>query len=378
MTRAGWIVAILGVTLFAAASCDGRFRPSQSASARRAPLSMPDFSDLDDGVELDVLSYNVFLRPPPVGWGDATRCRAREIGRRLAARADEYDLVVLNETFAQEAMRSMMETLGEAFPHRILRKPDASALATNGGVSVLSRHPLDAVHTEPFETCAGTMSDCRSTKGFVHAEVDVSPMADVDLLATHLDAGSRTGDHRARIGQLQTIRNYIDSLASHRRSPLLLLGDLNIDGLRRTVAPRARAGARTSEYESMMATLSPACDDCSGRRCGPECSQGPTDAVASLLGALPMTRRETRKLNSLNCSGQSLFPCESPNRGTHWRDRQRLDYVMVFDRPDADPSARVVSAEHEAFDGERCDTPYLSDHKAVASEVQLSPGETSR
>lgn len=379
MRRIGRVIGSLGVALLAFASCDGRFRAPQSPNTRPAPLSLPDFSTPDDGLELRVLSYNVFLRPPPVGWGDATLCRAREIGRRLAARADEYDLVVLNESFAEEAVHSMMETLGDAFPHRVLRKPEASALATNGGVSVLSKHPLDSVRTQAFDTCAGTMSDCRSTKGFVHARLDVTPLADVDVLATHLDAGASTDDHRARLGQLQTLRNYIDGLPSSHRSPLLLLGDLNVDGLRRSVAPGARAGARTSAYASMMATLSPNCEDCSGGHCAAVCAGSPVDAVASLQGALPITRRESRPLNSLNCSGQSLFPCSSPNRGANWRHRQRLDYVMVFDGADArsSSSARVVSARHEAFDGERCDTPYLSDHKAVASEIRIAPADPS-
>ena len=74
--------------------------------------------------EIRVLTYNVFMRPEPVSYGDKTACRAQRIGRWLAR--GDVDIVALTETFRREDVETLTAKAGSRFPHQVVSKPTGS------------------------------------------------------------------------------------------------------------------------------------------------------------------------------------------------------------------------------------------------------------
>jgi endonuclease/exonuclease/phosphatase family metal-dependent hydrolase len=318
------------------------------------------------------LTYNTFLRPPPVGWGDANECRATRIGGLLARRADAFDVVALEESFSESALRDLLDALGERLPYRILRQPNSTFMRTNGGLTLLSAHPIESYTTRSFDTCSG--ADCLATKGFVHAVLTLSSTLKLNVVATHLDAGDGWGDRTARRRQLGRIRSYLETNTSIQRWPTVLLGDMNVDGL---AAPRGSETprSRTDGYREMMQRLGQSCVSCQSALCHATCDRSPVDTFRRAHGPWPWNERSTRFANTHNCPSESLGGCREPAGRTDWRARERLDYVFSFGAPDRKPDFEVDvrRAGHWPLASDACGTDYLSDHQAVTAEIYFRP-----
>ena len=92
--------------------------------------------------ELSLLTYNVFLRPEPVSYGDKTSCRAERIGRWLSD--GDADIVALTETFHRNDTASLTDHAIGRFPFQVLRQPTGTGiLGVSGGLSILSRWPIE-------------------------------------------------------------------------------------------------------------------------------------------------------------------------------------------------------------------------------------------
>lgn len=371
-------LAVLTLSVQFTSSCHGTLRNAESlkldspfssllpASTNREPNAEPVTS-------LDVMTYNVFLRPGPVSWGDANDCRATAIGKELARRAGDLDIVVLNESFSGDAVDNLAETVGQRYPYRVLRRPRAEPLRINGGVSLLSRYPIRDVFTETFETCA--FDDCLASKGFLHAVIEVSESLRVNVLASHLDAGSSKADRRARHQQVENIRRYMDDHEVGRDWPTLLMGDLNVDGIRGPLGALTDDQRARPEYRRLLSTLSKPCRQCADGRCSNLCGQRPADVVTTASGPWTFEAEQTRKVNSINCLGQSIGNCSgSPNRRKNWKKRKRLDYILSFEQPrTSGVQLDVRDAAHLPFrdENQTCDTEYLSDHQAVRASFDI-------
>lgn len=258
---------------------------------------------------LQVMTYNVFLRPEPVSFGDETRCRARRIGSWLAD--SELDFVALTETFQPDDVRTLSSLSKNRFPHQVLRQPQGGALGISGGLSLLSRWPIESTRTIRYDECSGTFSDCVAAKGALHAVVRVSQNERVNVVATHLDAGGSASDRTARAAQIEQLRTFLDEV-DQELGPTIVLGDFNIDALN-----------GDGEYEEMMLAL----------------------ALAPSKVDAPST---------LNCS-TSIW-CHEPVPD------EQLDYV--FTRTAEKRLQREVTYHHPMEDA-ACGARYLSDHRAV-------------
>lgn len=359
-------------------SCDGENLAVDRSSLEGSPpaVSVDDDARAANGLpeQLRVLSYNVFMRPDPIGWGDSGFCRAEKIGETLADRAKSLDFVVLNETFESQAVDRLADALGEAFPYRAFQLPDRNFLSTNGGLSILSRYPIRELYTETFDSCI-SWGDCFAEKGFLHAVVEVTSSVRVNILATHLESGAVSGSSETRNGQLAAIREYLESRDVGEDWPTLLMGDLNINGIRGLVDFVGPEQPERSEYQQMLSTLSGSCSGCAGDGCiERSCEERPVDAMRTEHGPWAFTRDQSESLHTMNCREQSLEPCRSYNAPGAWRDRERLDYILKLrtGRPSR-ARAEFTDAEHLAFRDDSCGTSYLSDHKAVRADVALRP-----
>jgi endonuclease/exonuclease/phosphatase family metal-dependent hydrolase len=307
-----------------------------------------------------------------VNWNDRTSCRARRIAERLVSDPEAPDIVVLNETFEESDVVELASRARERYPYQRLGLPRSEQLiGTNGGLSILSRYPIESLETESFGTCNEVFGDCLATKGIIHALIRLSDDLKINVVATHLDAGQTPDDRRARRQQLTQIRDYLRARVDRQKWPTLLMGDFNVDGL----MPGSEQGESEddSEYSEMLGLLG-----------------HPRDVIASLRDAWPFDRAGTRELNTINCAGISILPCRSPNHDEGRHLRERLDYILLYGteplertrelvergrarlaRARSKITTRVVDAMHLPFRDRACGTDYLSDHQAVAATLEL-------
>lgn len=312
----------------------------ESAGDAAATIIRPtDAPFLEDRApsEFNVLSYNVFLRPPPINVRDAPWCRAGKIGDFLAD--SSVDVAALQETFQPSAVSELAERAAQGLPYQVLRQPAAGLVGTSGGLSILSRYPIEEARTLTFSECRGAFSDCAAAKGAVHAVIRVSETARVNVVATHLDAGGSDANRAARVTQLDELRDFISEI-DPATGPIIALGDFNIDGL-----------SDDGEYEDLLAVL------------GFRDAEPPTSA------------------STINCNTTVL--CEQPVAPA------RLDYVFSLE----DDRRLVAGAtQHLPRADDECGgARYLSDHRAVwttfhsalpwaerAGPVSANPSRTAR
>lgn len=305
-----------------------------------------------DHVELNVFVLNAFLRPTPLSVGDENSCRAERIADHVASSVDLPDFVVFTEAFSEDAVGTMTKRLRTKFPYFNVRKPEREGIAlTNGGLAIFSRFPIERWSTRTFDTCAGWLSgkgDCSASKGVLHALVKVRDDLKVNILATHLDAGSRPQDRDARASQFAQIQEFMGSIDDLQKWPTMFAGDFNVAG-------NEYQPSLSSEYKKMWASLGE-----------------PIDAYKFVRGTWSKTREHFEHLNTMNCRGGGLVGCRDMTTNENWSASSRLDYLFVY--PTSEPhlaNLDVVNSTHDTLRDNSCGTRYLSDHRAVMSRVRL-------
>jgi hypothetical protein len=169
-------------------------------------LSSNLFADNDKSIELKILVYNthglpgIFLRDKP-------EIRFPLIGDKTK----EYELSLLQEDYAHhKKLISSMKSESKIFRGRLGNK-FLCPICTGSGLTSIANLPHDwniEVVNESFKTCSGWISgwnDCFAKKGFQILKITPPLRESLFLVNTHLDAGSRESDRRARKNQLDQI-----------------------------------------------------------------------------------------------------------------------------------------------------------------------------
>jgi len=180
--------------------------------------------------QLDVLTYNVYLRP---FFHDGQEIRARLLINKLSG----YDAIVFQEAYADPARKTLRAGLRSRYPFHTRVLGEDSGLHQDGGVLILSKWPLTrqrqlvftddspSAHLCPGpECCAG--GDCYADKGVVYARIDKAGHR-FHIFGAHLQSGR---EHwRIRKDQLRVIRNFIISQHNRANEPVIIAGDMNVD-----------------------------------------------------------------------------------------------------------------------------------------------------
>lgn len=182
--------------------------------------------------DFSVLSYNVHGLPGIVSRDGPAR-RMRAIGELT----NEYDVVLLQETFAnrgvlltQSVHGIVVVGNGAKFPLWPILAPFCGSCGA--GLTALLRYPserLVAKDREPFGVCAGWLggaNDCFANKGFIRLRARLRDGVQVDFYDLHLDAGRDDASGRARDLQLVKLEGWI---WDHSRDvPVVIGGDFNM------------------------------------------------------------------------------------------------------------------------------------------------------
>lgn len=196
-------------------------------------------------LELDVLTFNAYLRPSVMAEGQDQRTPL--MAEQLAGR----DILLLQEVFSDRHRRQLLDDLATAYPYRTRVLGRDRGFAQDGGVMILSRWPIEAEFQRPFgRLCAG--KDCLADKGVLYARIDKAGQR-VHVLATHLQSGR--DKHALRMAQLRVIRELMGAMAIPSDEPVLLGGDLNVD---RLVPGAPAAGGYHGAMLSALAAAEPA------------------------------------------------------------------------------------------------------------------------
>lgn len=214
--------------------------------ARGEDLPQPPTDNPDS---LSVLAWNVQLLPeiPLVaGTQRAQSDRVWRIGRALA-NGPAYDAVVVSEAFDDRWRDNLAQSVADRYPHRTKVVGRDRGLDQDGGVMILSRWPIERVAEAAFAgLCNG--DDCRADKGVIYARIRKAGRR-YHVLGTHTQAAyQRPAEPVAvsvRAAQFALIRRFVDQLGIPASEPVVVAGDLNVNGATRQEA----------EYRDMLATL---------------------------------------------------------------------------------------------------------------------------
>lgn len=176
---------------------------------------------------LRVVSYNAWLLPLV---SSEFLARREQIPPALAAL--EPDVLCLQEVWDQGSLDAITGHLAHRLPHR---------LEAGGGLALVSRYPVRAWYFQPFpDHEALSFFERFAKKGYVSAVLE-TPAGYVRVVVTHL-AHARGEDRPAHTAQLETLA---DALATERRLPTILCGDLNFRAV--------TGGAPSDELRTLLA-----------------------------------------------------------------------------------------------------------------------------
>jgi endonuclease/exonuclease/phosphatase family metal-dependent hydrolase len=335
----------------------GRISYFRGGSILRRPTGI----SIDGALRLRALTFNVQFRDPLAdviepGWPN-TDDRARAVGEAIA----RFDVVALNEAFLEsrrEAILAEAERHADRCGHRG-RLPDGShfdvAIGTeagsrafqlfealyqafagdeiepleDSGLVLLSRFPVIGIGTHRFAASSG--EDSVAAKGVLHAVLwrgGRAPLSDViHLFATHLQADN----HPVRDLQLGELVRFIDRETwNSRDAPVILLGDLNLDG-------------------------------------GPGAQADSTSGYAGFLRLLDTHDLEVVDLWTQLHPGTNGFTSPNP------APERRIDYFFLSRRSSAFSGIEPEAVNVERFPWHHDGVSTLSDHNAVGARLTWLP-----
>lgn len=162
---------------------------------------------------LRVLSYNVWGMPFPIRPAHKKLREAPKIIPQLQA-----DILGMQEVFIR---RSKDLAKMKEYPHVAFGAGPKGLKVLGSGLLIASKYPLSNIATMTYKKCSG--SDCLARKGALYARVTIPGQGEIDVINTHLNAGS---NRKTKEAQLNQLFDFVSKHRSHR--PLILLGDFNL------------------------------------------------------------------------------------------------------------------------------------------------------
>jgi len=293
------------------------------------PLAFGPAARVTNGtLAFSVLTWNTFgAAQGPIsflrwrGVLDAHRYDHPDVRRTLG----EADVACMQELYLSEA-EQFFDALGHASKERDHNRNTLSPLAFGGSGLGVATHGRIASHARRAFLPPHVHSERFARKGMMHVCVEIDG-AFVDVVNTHMQSGTGLAARIIRKRQLDEIRRFTLDVG-RSGAPMIVCGDLNIDGLSR--------GGR-AEYAEIARALAGFVD--LGAR---------TDDVTYDTENNALARRHA--------------PDEPP---------QRLDYMFV-----ADPRA-VLEVEaiervfHVALESSERPRTFASDHYAIKARFKV-------
>eukprot|EP01102_Stenamoeba_stenopodia_P000697 TRINITY_DN10647_c0_g1_i1.p1 TRINITY_DN10647_c0_g1~~TRINITY_DN10647_c0_g1_i1.p1 ORF type:complete len:425 (+),score=88.98 TRINITY_DN10647_c0_g1_i1:103-1377(+) len=296
----------------------------------------------DEKVELSVLSYNLFIRPPGIK-NNADDFKSERMEEFIKVMGN-YDIIGLQELFSafsnrQQQLIDAAKRVGFLYHTKPKPHNTFSPFLVDGGLLLLSKYPI--VDSDSMIYVQGVQSDALASKGVVYARIQLneSSSSSIHFFLTHTQASYTssnpylaTKSENIRAQQLKELSSYMKLKMSTHPGPSILLGDLNVNGRK---CP-ANADEDSEEYLKMLSIF-----------------QSPDHTICDLLkvhqGGQPVTFGDV----FVDSYTDQVKPRET--KLTHPEDlctQQRLDYIFLIEslrggETEADDSESFVELQRQ-------------------------------
>ncbi|HOU69815.1 MAG TPA: endonuclease/exonuclease/phosphatase family protein [Methanothrix sp.] len=138
------------------------------------------------------------------------------------------NVVGLTEIFIDSEKKKIKEDLSTIYPYT-REGPDEIDIEQDGGLLLLSRHPILDSHQTIFRQSSGW--DMLSNKGVLHAHIELQghPIG-YDIFLAHTQDPDAGGDAKETLKEQLTHLNSFIQACRSPYCPALLMGDLNVNG----------------------------------------------------------------------------------------------------------------------------------------------------
>ncbi len=182
-----------------------------------------DPADANDANVLNLMSYNVFMRPLPLFPDDDQVARAN----RIADYVHDMDAIILQEVFDNDTRATLLSNLATEYPYQTDILDDPGNPLEDGGVVIVSKWPIESEDQYLWgDTC--WEDDCTANKGVMYASINKLGKK-YHIFGTHMDAFNDIEDVDTRKEQLVEWKNFIDGKGIPQDEAILMGGDFNID-----------------------------------------------------------------------------------------------------------------------------------------------------
>ncbi len=237
---------------------------------------------------------------------------------------------------------------------------------------ILSKYPFEETNKIVYDD--GIVEDSLAAKGVLHARVKVSAKHSLNVFVTHLQAAyhypASKNEVRVQKKQLQQMCKFVKSTTKNDTSPILILGDFNIDAFQDEI---------NSLYTYMMKSFGQVDDTNKIRDLIRESHGGKSSPTTVPY----LFNKETGKEHSLGSNIETETGPRLPsasyikdNLSTLSLRPQALDYALLFDRGDKNLRARARVEEFRMSDVDPSKTTtypffYMSDHFGLCVDLRF-------
>ncbi|KAG5634706.1 hypothetical protein H0H81_001044 [Sphagnurus paluster] len=160
-----------------------------------------------------LLSYNVAGLPELLSSGNPSTNTPL-----ISPRLKPYSIIHVQEDFNYHA--ALYASDSHAF-----RTPTSGGVPFGSGLNTLSDFPYIDFERTKWDDCYANSGDCLTPKGLTFMRVRVAEGVWVDIYNLHTDAGSDSGDIKARASNLNQVSQYIQKWSVGM--PVVVMGDTN-------------------------------------------------------------------------------------------------------------------------------------------------------
>ena len=201
-------------------------------------FQVPPSDTLDPNV-LNVLSYNVYLRPQVLFPEDDQDVRIHHIADYVHG----FDAIMFQEVFDNGPRATLLANLAAEYPYQSSVTGDPSNPLEDGGTLIVSRFPILAEDQYLWGSNCH-LDDCTANKGIKYVSINKLGTP-YHLFNTHMDAFNDPPDILMRITQMELFNDFIDSLNIPTSEAVFMGGDFNVD----------RISNKLGEYDSLWTTM---------------------------------------------------------------------------------------------------------------------------
>lgn len=189
-------------------------------------------------MKIRFLTYNLAMLPSPLG--TAKEERAEEFVKKIRKKP-VYDIIGLQEIFAEEIRDYLTRHLQENYPYIVGKSGSPNPLNQDSGLFFASKFPILRHTFQEFNDKSLLTPDKIADKGILATRFEFGPAADaadatiLRVFLTHLQ--SRESEFKTREKQLAQLRRFIAQSTTpgkKRKNPAkcytILLGDFNVIG----------------------------------------------------------------------------------------------------------------------------------------------------